>query len=56
VEILRRPPTSDEPWDVPQIPDGNIGRIVVAGGTPAGRRPPPELQDSNIAGVVLITL
>lgn len=36
VETLRRPPTSDEPWDVPQIPNGNIGRIVVAGGTPAG--------------------
>jgi hypothetical protein len=56
VEARRRPPTSDELWDLPQIPDGNIGFIVAAGGIPAGRRPPPELQDSNIAGVVLITL
>jgi hypothetical protein len=53
VETLRRPPTFDE---LPQIPDGNIGFIVAAGGTPAGRRPPPELQDTNVAGVVLITL
>jgi hypothetical protein len=53
VETLRRPRILDE---LPQIPDGNIGFIVAAGGTPAGRRPPPELQDTNVAGVVLITL
>ncbi len=56
VEALRRPPTVDELWDSSPNSDGDIGRIVVAGGTPAGRRPPPELQDTNIAGVVLITL
>ena len=56
VEALRRPPTSDELWDLPQIPDGSIGHIVAAGGTPAGRRPPPELQGTDIAGVVLISL
>jgi hypothetical protein len=53
VETLRRPPIFDE---FPQVPDGNIGFIVAAGGPPAGRRPPPELQDTNVAGVVLITL
>lgn len=53
VETLRRPPTPDE---FLQLPGGSIGRMAAGAAGAAGRRPPPELQDANIAGVVLITL
>lgn len=56
VQSLRRPPTLDEFWEPTSSTDGYIGRMTAASGPLSRRRPPPELQDRNIAGIVLITL
>ena len=53
VEDLLRLPTSAEIWDLGPVSNGTIGRIVAGG---SGRRQPPELQGTNVAGVVLVTV
>ena len=59
LEALRRPPRLDElAWDPDSTSsDGTIGRMTAANNPfSAKRRPPPELEGTNIAGVVLVTL
>ncbi len=59
LEALRRPPRLDElVWDPDSTSsDGTIGRMTAANNPfSAKRRPPPELEGTNIAGVVLVTL
>lgn len=45
---------SNWPWDPPTAPDGTIGRAVAAASS--GRPRPPELDKTNIAGVILVTI
>ena len=52
VEQLRREAQEPVP---PALPTGTMGRAI-ATPSPSGRRRPAELQDTNIAGVVLVTL
>ncbi len=59
LEALRRPPRLDElAWNPGSTSsDGNMGRMTAANNPfSAKRRPPPELEGTSIAGVVLVTL
>lgn len=57
LEALRRPARLDELDLGSTTPEGTIGRMTAANNPfSAKRRPPPELEGTNIAGVVLVTL
>lgn len=52
IEALRQP-APDQPWGT----SGYMSRMTAADwGGPVRRRPPPELRDANLGGVVLVTL
>lgn len=55
VETLRRPPTADELRELSQD-SGSASRMISSMGWPSGRREPVALRDTNLGGVVFITL
>ena len=55
VDELRHPSLPDWIWDLPDPSDGTIGRMIASGPSP-GRRRPAELDSTDVAGVVLVTL